>query len=308
MRIDFHVHSTASDGTVEPRQLAKRAMVRGFAAIALTDHDNCDGIADFCDYEYDGEDSAAAEPGEDVQCTPNFDAARIAGVELSIEPGEGFDRFHLLGLGVDPQNPRLKAFLKRIVDGRDSRNAAMLDNFRKIGIDIPEAELGEYAKGEVLARPHIAQWLIAHGHASTIREAFDKFLLETSPAQTRCYEQRWHPSQEEAFATVHEAGGIAVMAHPKYWRNAWRIAGPADYTLVERELRRLKEAGLDGLEAVYQANFPREDVAFTIIAERTGLLKSAGSDYHGANKPSIRLGMNVEEFFIAPLMERLGLR
>jgi len=96
------------------------------------------------------------------------------------------------------------------------------------------------------------------------------------------------------------------MAHPKYWRNEWKHSGP-DYAVAQRELAALKEKGLDGLESVYQANFPREDVAWTLVAERTGLLKSAGSDFHGSNKPNIRLGMSVEEVFIRPLLERLGL-
>lgn len=308
MKIDFHVHSTASDGTDAPRVLARKAIRGGFSAIALTDHDNCDGVAEFRDYRYDASEEASASGGAVAPSTPNPDVARIAGTELSIEPGEGFDRFHLLGLGIDPANARLKEFLKRIIDGRNERNSQMLANFKRIGIVIPPHELDEYAKGEVLARPHIAQWLVAHGYASSMREAFEQYLLEISPAATRCYEQRWHPSQEEAFSVVHEAGGLAIMAHPKYWRTSWRVSGSPDYELVERELRRLKEKGLDGLESVYEANLPREDVAFTIIAERVGLLKSAGSDYHGANKPNIKLGMTIEEFFIAPLMERLGLR
>ena len=279
MIVDFHVHSTASDGTFAPRDIAAEAVRGGYAAIALTDHDNCDGIGEFL----------GAEPG----------LKKIAGVELSIEPGDGFDKFHLLALGIDPVNESLKAFLKSILDGRNARNERIFSNFHHLGMDIkPEPH------GEVLARPHFARWLVDNGYAADIPEAFEKYLLPDSPAETRCYEERYHPSQEESFRIVHAAGGLCVMAHPKYWRREWKTTEP-DYAAAARELARLKEKGLDGLEALYRANSVEENVAFTRIADSIGLLKSAGSDFHGANKPTIPLGMQVSESFIAPLLERL---
>ena len=275
MIVDFHVHSTASDGTCTPSELAERA--RGFAAIALTDHDNCDGVAEW--------------PG-------------IAGIELSIEPGADFDKFHLLGLGIDPENGGLRAFLKRILEGRNDRNARILVNFRRLGIEMTDIET--YAHGEGLARPHFARWLVDHGHAADIKDAFAKYLLPDSPDETRCYEERWHPSQEDAFRVIHGAGGICVMAHPKYWRNDWKKTGP-DYAAAERGLAALKERGLDGVEALYQANTNEENIGFTRIATKLGYLKTAGSDFHGSNKPTIPLGMAVSETFIAPVLERLDM-
>ena len=275
MIVDFHVHSTASDGTCTPSELAERA--RGFAAIALTDHDNCDGLA-----EWKG----------------------VPGIELSIEPGADFDKFHLLGLGIDPASAGLKAFLQRVLDGRNDRNARIIANFRRLGIEMAGVE--DYAHGEVLARPHFARWLVDHGFAVDLREAFLKYLLPDSPSATRCYEERWHPSQEDAFRVIHEAGGICVMAHPKYWRTDWKTSGP-DYVAAERELAALKERGLDGVEALYQANTNEENIAFTRIATKLGYLKTAGSDFHGSNKPTIPLGMEVSEEFIAPVLERLDM-
>ena len=275
MIVDFHVHSTASDGTCTPSELAERA--RGFAAIALTDHDNCDGLA-----EWKG----------------------VPGIELSIEPGADFDKFHLLGLGIDPASAGLKAFLQRVLDGRNDRNARIIANFRRLGIEMAGVE--DYAHGEVLARPHFARWLVDHGFAVDLREAFSKYLLPDSPVATRCYEERWHPSQEDAFRVIHEAGGICVMAHPKYWRTDWKTTGP-DYAAAERELAALKERGLDGVEALYQANTNEENIAFTRIATKLGYLKTAGSDFHGSNKPTIPLGMEVSEDFIAPVLERLDM-
>lgn len=281
MTVDFHVHSTASDGTCSPSGIA--AQSAAFAALALTDHDNTDGAAEFL----------GAEP------TP---CRRFAGIELSIEPGEGFDKFHLLGLGIDPANAELKAFLRAVLNGRNARNDRIVANFGRLGIDMPD--IRAYAHGEVLARPHFASWLVGHGYAPDISTAFARYLLPDSPVETRCYEERMHPSQEESFRVIHAAGGLCVMAHPKYWRRTWKDAG-CDFAAAERGLAVLKEKGLDGVEALYQANTNEENVEFVRIATRLGYLKSAGSDFHGIHKPTIHLGMEVSEPFIAPLLERL---
>ena len=286
MVVDFHVHSTASDGTLKPHRLAAIAAGRNFAAMALTDHDNADGVDEFL----------SARP--DCKTT-----LLIPGVELSIDPGEGFDKFHLLALGVDAGNAAFKALLEKVRKGRDERNARIFENFRRIGIP----DISPAPHGEVLARPHFAKWLADNGYAKTPGEAFAKYLHPCSPRETRCYEERYHPPQEETFRAVHEAGGICVMAHPKFWRFEWRKQG-SDFDAAARELARLKEAGLDGLEAIYQANTQAEDVGFSRIALELGLLATAGSDFHGANKPSVALGMEVEESFVAPVMERLSLR
>lgn len=270
LTVDFHVHSTASDGTFTPREIAARA--QGFEAIALTDHDNCDGLSAW---------------------------TGVKGVELSIDPGVGFDKFHLLGLGINPEDAGLKMFLRRVLEGRNARNERIFANFRRLGIELkPEPH------GEVLARPHFARALMEAGYVPDISTAFAKYLSSDSPEETRCYEERWHPSQEEAFAVVHAAGGLCVMAHPKYWRDDWKRTGP-DFAAAERELARLKEKGLDGVEALYQANTNEENVEFTRMSVKLGLLCSAGSDFHGRNKPTIPLGMRVSEKFIAPLLERL---
>lgn len=285
MKVDFHVHSTASDGSFSPAELAGKA--QGFAAFALTDHDNMDGVR---------------ECGE---ACARLGVPFVAGVELSIEPGAGFDKFHLLGIGVDPGNAGLKAFLRRILDGRNGRNVRIMENFRSHGIPMDDSIYG-YSHGEVLARPHFARWLMDHGYAQSVKEGFDRYLLPDSPAETRCYEDRWHPSQEESFRVIHEAGGLCIMAHPKFWRRQWRMTTP-EFADVERELARLKEVGLDGIEALYQANAPRENVEFSRIAKHLGYLCSAGSDFHGSNKPTIPLGMEVDEDYISPLLERLDL-
>ena len=318
MLVDFHVHSTASDGTCAPSEIVAKAKSQGFAAIALTDHDNCDGVVEFqsCVSLTSGEDTASP--------------LGVAGIELSIEPGKGFDKFHLLGLGIDPANAGLKDFLKRILDGRNARNERIIANFRRLGMEMAdEAEdlsrsrtmevadsafrlktspstIFSYAHGEVLARPHFARWLMDRGYVKSVAEAFERYLLPDSPKETRCYEERWHPSQEDAFRAIHGAGGLCVMAHPKYWRTEWKTSG-CDFAAAERELAALKERGLDGVESLYQANTGEESVAFTRMAKKLGYLLSAGSDFHGANKPHIALGMEVSEAFASPLLEALNL-
>lgn len=285
MLVDFHVHSTASDGSYRPDAIAR--MTDGFAYAALTDHDTCDGAAAFLD-----------EPSGGGPCR------RIAGIELSIDPGEGFDMFHLLGLGIDTEDLGLADFRRRILAAREERNAQIVDNFARLGIDLG-GDVREERKGKILARPHFAKWLVRHGFAESIRDAFAKYLLPDSPVETKCYVEGWHPSQEEAFAVVHGAGGLCVMAHPKFWRSEWKVSG-CDFSVAEKNLAVAKEKGLDGLEAIYQANSPGENNVFTDIADRLGLLKSAGSDFHGSNKPTVTIGMEVEDGFIRPLVERMN--
>ena len=276
--IDLHVHSTASDGTVSPAELAERG--RDFMVMALTDHDNFDGVDEFL----------AADCGA---------CMRLAGIEFSVEPGEGYGKFHLLGLGVDPKHESLKAFLKRVLDGRNRRNARILARFAEIGILISRDDIDSYAHGEVLARPHFARWLVDHGYAPDVSTAFAAYLTPSSPSATNCYMTRYHPDPGETFDLIHAAGGVAVMAHPRYWTQ--------DPEMLRSGLERLKARGLDGIEAVYQANEPNETIDHLRAAKELGLCVTAGSDFHGANKPTIALGMEVddERTFIAPFLERL---
>ena len=280
--IDLHVHSTASDGTATPEELA--AMGGDFYAMALTDHDNCDGADAFL---------AACAGGGGV---------RLAGIELSVAPGEGYDRFHMLGLGIDPHNERLKGFLDRVLEGRMSRNGKILARFAEIGVEMPEAELSAYAQGRIVARPHFARWLVDHGRAADVKEAFATYLTPESPAGTNCYVARFRPDPGEAIDAIHAAGGVAVMAHPRFWTG--------DPAKLRAGLRRLRDRGLDGIEAVYQANSRSETVDHLIAARETGLCVTAGSDFHGKNKPSVHLGMEVDDdrTFLAPFFRRLDSR
>ena len=276
--IDFHVHSTASDGTVPPEELAARS--RDFAAMALTDHDNCDGCARFL-----------------AECKRlGVTGRRLAGIELNVEPGEGHGEFHMLGLGIDPAAPCLAEFLAEIRAGRKERNAKMIAKLNGLGIPITAEEVGKYANGEIVARPHFARVLVEKGFAENISDAFARYVDVGGLA----YVTRYRPAQSRAIEVIHRAGGVAVMAHPRYWTS--------DADDLKAGLARLKDIGLDGVEAEYQANAPEETILHLRTAYALGLAVTAGSDFHGENKPTITLGMSVadEEAFLVPFWEALA--
>lgn len=259
--IDLHSHSTASDGSFSPEEIAE--LGRTFALMALTDHDTCEGARRFL--------SASGRIGAA--------GVRWAGVELSVAPDPGYRKFHMLGLGVDPDSPRLNALLDAVVAGRDERNLVILERLRALGAPIELQDAERFADGRVVARPHFARALVARGYATSISDAFARFIGNDAPA----YAQRYRPSPEQAIEAVHAAGGLAVLAHPRYWT--------CDPAALRSGLRKLKDFGLDGVEAIYQSNAPGETVDHLMAAKELGLLVTAGSDFHGTNKPGLHLGM-----------------
>lgn len=273
--IDLHCHSTCSDGSQTPEELAERG--RDFSVFALTDHDTCEGCARFL---------AASQGAAGV---------RLAGIELSIQSGAGYGQFHLLGLGLDPNAPCLAPFLEKIRAGRDERNSRMIARLGELGMPITLEEVERHAGGDVLARPHIARALMDHGWATSVTDAFARLIGPGGPA----YCSRYRPTQTEAIDVVHAAGGVAVMAHPRLWTQ--------DFALLRTGLSALKDLGLDGIEAMYRANEPGETVEHLRIARELGLVVTAGSDFHGTNKPTIPLGMSPDddETYLAPFFARL---
>lgn len=250
--------------------------------MALTDHDNTGGCARFL--------AACRKLGV---C-----GLRLPGLELSVDPGPGYGQFHMLGLGVDPDAPCLVDFLARIREGRAERNRKMLEKLSSLGMQVAEDEVRRHAGGEIVARPHIARVLVEKGFAKSVKDAFERFVGPKAVA----YVSRYRPTQEEAIEAVHAAHGVAVMAHPRFWTS--------DARLLADGLARLKGLGLDGVEAVYQANLPLETPLHLRLAREAGLAVTAGSDFHGANKNSVTLGMDVgdDAVFMAPLMDALAKR
>lgn len=258
-RCDLHCHSTESDGTLSPRQLVELARELGLASLALTDHDTIAGVEEA--------QAAGRELGVRV----------ISGVEISVEYAA--KTVHMLGYCFDSGAERLKEGLARLVSGRNERNAKIVARLNELGLAVTLEEIEAEAGGKVVGRPHIARVLLKHGYVETWEEAFDKYLARGAAA----YFERLRFTPVDAVALIREAGGVAVLAHPKY------VALHENETL-EDVVRTLVEAGLDGIECYYTDHTEEETAAYMELARRYGLIVTGGSDFHGAVKPEISLG------------------
>lgn len=281
--IDLHLHSTASDGTLAPAAVVRRAAAARLSAIALTDHDTFAGIAE-----------AKAEgrrAGIEV----------IAGVELSLEHGPG--TFHLLGLFTDPDDPDLAAALARLIGGRDERNRLLAERLTELGMPLTVDEVAARAGGEVVARPHFAASMVARGYAATEKEAFDRWLGKGAAA----YVERERPTAAEAIRLVHGAGGVAVLCHPETLRlSGGRVA--ATEAAAAEFLARLAAEGLDAVEVRRVDHDAKRTAFWRAAAKRAGLLESGGSDYHGRTKQEVKRGiggrLGIPDELLAALRER----
>lgn len=245
MDTDLHMHSTCSDGALTPEQLAELCNTQHIERAALTDHDTIEGVGRFC--------SACTEYG----------IKTLTGVELSVE----FDTdMHILGYGFDTENVALQENLCRLKASRRERIYRYVDMLRSQGIDITADEVFLEAAGASPGRPHIAKILIQKGIVDSIDEAFEKYLHRE---QTR---KKMLP--EEAIFMITEAGGIAVLAHPKL---LW-------YDNYEKLIAWMKEAGLGGIEAYYPLHNDAEVRFFEELAHKHGLIVTKGSDFHNKNR------------------------
>lgn len=251
MAFDLHTHSHVSDGTYSPRDIVRLAKDAGLELVALTDHDAVAGVPEAL--------QAGKERGVSV----------LPGVELDTEsPFE----LHILGLGIDIASGSLQEALELQQRRRRVRNARILEKLLASGVDL-RGSFQETAW--VDTRLDIAQALCRAGFAGSVSEAFARYLSPGMPGYLAA--QRQLP--EEAIACIHEAGGIAVLAHPCHIRDN-----------PHRVVARLADAGLDGVEAYYPASTPGQTALFVSLAAQFGLLVSGGSDFHGENRPQIALG------------------
>jgi predicted metal-dependent phosphoesterase TrpH len=256
--VDLHTHSTYSDGTDSPTALVRKAAAVRLEAVALTDHDNLDGI---------GEARAAAEAAG-IELVP--------GVELSLEWRPG--GFHLVVLWLEPGTGPLQNRLAELQAGRSDRNRVMIGTLQEHGIDISYEEVLEEAGGTGLGRPHMAAVLVRKGVVGSISEAFDLWLATGRPA----YVGRPRLEPEEAIELARASGAVPIIAHP----HTLGVYGSD----LDRHLTRLAGAGLIGLEALYPEYEPDTRLELMERARQVGLIPSGGSDYHGAYKPGVRLG------------------
>lgn len=259
--IDLHTHSTCSDGTYTPTELVTLAKKIGLSALALTDHDTIDGLAEF--------QSAGKENDIETICGIEFAALW----EQHHRP-----EIHIVGLGFDPHHPLLQERMQDIRQSRDIRNRKMCEKLSSIGLHITLEEVAANAGGEIITRAHFANVLLQKGYIKKKEDAFSRYISPGLPG----YVEREFLSPELCIRTIKEAGGAAVLAHPTLYR-----LSPEQ---LEELCRELIPYGLDGIECQYPTYSPAETKAITTLAEQIGLLPSGGSDFHGKNKPNIHLG------------------
>lgn len=245
MIIDLHSHTHASDGILRPSELIQTAKGAGVDVLAVTDHDTIDGLDEAM--------RAARELGLEL----------LPGIEISCFAPAG--EIHVLGLGIDPAAPGLVEWLDELMARRRERFFAMIEQLGAAGIALDaEAIITEHGERGSLGRPHIARALVAGGHATSIDDAFRKFLNKGRPA----YVERYRLEAADAIAHIHAAGGCAVQAHPG------AMGSDAD-------IPALVELGLDGLEAGHPDHSPGKRARYESMAAELGLLVTGGSDYHG---------------------------
>lgn len=265
---DLHTHSRASDGTETPADNVRIAHAAGLFALAITDHDTVAGFE------------------EAAECGKRLGVTVVPGVEISTV-AEGQD-IHVLGYYIRTGDPVLLSRLEELRSVRDRRNEMMLERLRELGIGITMEEVEERRgragrAADSIGRPHIAQVLMDKGVVGTMEEAFAKYLGKTGAAYAN--PPRIRP--ETAIRWIHEAGGAAVLAHPGLY---------GDDALAEA----LVAHGLDGIEA-FHSDHTREDMdRYLSMADRHGLIVTAGSDFHGMRNGVV---------FHAPLgSERISVR
>lgn len=243
-RADLHTHTTCSDGRLSPPGLVEKAALRGLAALAITDHDSVEAYP-------------LAQAAAD-----RFGITLVPGVELSANV-DGAD-VHLLGYGFDPADAGLRAHLARYRQERLERAREIVARLAALGRVVELERVLTLAGQGAVGRPHVARALVEAGHVETVQEAFERYLGNDAPA----FVPKGTATPEELIGLIHAAGGVAVLAHPGHWTR-------------EATVRRLVEAGLDGIETVHPAHDENLVGYWQGMAVRYDLLQTGGSDYHG---------------------------
>ncbi len=257
-RFDLQSHSLCSDGALAPAAVVAAAAAAGVRLLALTDHDTVDGVAAAI--------RAGAEHGVTI----------VPAVEISTVDALGED-FHVLGYGIDPSDAGLAVALERWRADRAARIDRMADQLTLLGLPPDRTEIeARRAAGLPVGRPHLANAAIeANGerlHADGLDECsafLEAYLCKGRPA----YSRRTTPTVPEAIEAIHDAGGVAVWAHP-----FWDLAEDGD---VLGALERFSAAGLDGVEAFYATHDSHQTRLLCEDAARLGLLTTGSADFHG---------------------------
>lgn len=249
MRIDLHMHSAASDGTMKPEELARYAAQQGLEAIALTDHDTTAGT-ERCAKECE-----------------RLGLEFVPGVEIS---AGGEREIHVLGYYVDAQ--ALEEQLRFARGDRFTRMQRMLEKIAEQGMDVSMQDVEQIAGGAPLGRPHVAMALVKKGYASSVKNAFDRFLGDGRP----CCVQREKIGVQRAAELIHACGGAAIVAHPALIR--------CERRMLTQVLSSLMDMGIDGVEAYHSSHSASDAREIEAFARRRGALVTGGSDFHGRVK------------------------
>lgn len=255
-KIDFHTHTTSSDGMCSPKELIDYAVSNDIVALAITDHDTVDGIP------------------EAVAYAEKFDLHLIPGIEFSVEYDKG--SFHLVGLYIDYTNRDLVDEIKKLTDLRSSRIERMLEDLQRYNINIPVKDVEAESTGGTLGRPHVARAMIKHGYSDDIDGIFKKYLVKGKPG----YVGKEKISLDKAVSLITGAGGITIIAHPI----SLNFTGFSEFDIM---LKDYIKRGVVGIEVYSEMHTPGQVEQFYNISEKYNLLMSGGSDYHGDREKEI---------------------
>ena len=255
---DLHTHSTASDGTFSPSEVAELAKDAGLASVALTDHDTTDGLDEF------------------MEAGKRLGIETIPGIELAA--GYKNTELHIVGLFIDYNSSTLKESLEFIVNERNERNKKMIKALSRIGIEISLRELEENAGGNIITRAHYANVMVNRGYVKNKEEAFDRYISSGRPG----YVKRETLTPKTCIEVIRKSGGIPVLAHATLYGYG--------YLEIHNLVGELKGYGLMAMETIYSTYTPRQSEELRKICEYYKLMKSGGSDFHGLNKPDIKIG------------------
>lgn len=267
LRVDLHIHSLFSDGTLSPENLVLLAKKRKISVLSLADHDSAEGVERF------------------LACCKKANIKGVSGIELSAEYSK---TLHILGYRFDVPSLSGNGLIELIKAGREERNITICKKLQEIGIDISisevTAEAGE--KNGVVARPHIARVLVKKGYAQNISNAFSKYLVRGAQA----YADRFRISAKDCISLIRRAGGLPVIAHPG--QTAGRNSSVYELKPLIAEL---KEFGLWGIECYTLSHNSAQIYESLKLAKEFGLYATAGSDFHGDNRPGCEIGVAVKD-------------
>ena len=250
MKVDLHIHSNRSDGDLSPEEIVDKCDKSGLDLIALTDHDNVNGVMQAKRY------AQTLSGGLKV----------LSGIELSAFDGEL--ETHILAYGIDHTSAELQEKMQKIQNMREDRNLKMIYKLKTLGISIDYDLLKSRHEGEVIGRAHIAKEMVNLGVCSSVPDAFTRYLSPSGQA----YVVTRRLTVPEAVSFAGKFGGIAVLAHPSKLKK--------NTAQTENFVRQLVQLGLVGIEACYFSHTNIERDFYLYLAERYGLHVFGGSDFH----------------------------